>query len=260
MSYQYYRPRWSKTVKNLIIINGILFLAALIGGYRFYLFFGLVPKFVWKKLMLWQPITYMFLHGGFFHIFFNMFALWMFGTEIEYLWGKKEFLRYYFITGVGAGILTVLTSPNSTIPTVGASGAIYGILLAYGLLFPDRLIYLFFLIPIKAKHLVILFGIVEFFAALSHTSGGIAHFAHLGGLLVGLVYLKVDFRHYFLKLKEKIIERKVSQQRWKISKLKEEVDRILEKISDEGVDSLTEEEKKTLDQASDIFEDIPWFH
>ena len=107
---------------------------------------------------------------------------------------------------------------------------------------------------------MILFGIVEFFAALSHTSGGIAHFAHLGGLLVGFVYLKIDFRHYFLILKEKLIERKVSQQRWKVSKLKEEVDRILEKISDEGVDSLTEEEKKTLDHASEIFEDTPWFH
>jgi len=150
---------------------------------------GLVPVLVFKG-WIWQFVTYMFLHGSFFHILFNMLALWMFGSELEYLWGTRRFVKYYFFTGVGAAITSTLVTPHSTIPTIGASGAIYGLLLAYGVTFPNRPILLYFLFPIRAKYFVILFGVVELLASFSQPHSGIAHFAHLGGLLFGWIYLK----------------------------------------------------------------------
>jgi len=119
-----------------------------------------------------------------------MFALWMFGCELERTWGTRVFVRYALVTGVGAGISTVIASPNLGIPTVGASGLVYGILLAYGLLFPNRLIYLYLIFPIKAKYFVLIFGALELFASWSGSSDNIAHFAHLGGMLFGFVYLR----------------------------------------------------------------------
>ncbi len=136
---------------------------------------------------IWQLATYMFLHGGPFHLIINMLILWMFGSELEHLWGTRRFVKYYFFTGVGAGIVTVLTSAS---PTLGASGAIFGILLAYGLTFPDRPVLLYFLFPIKAKYFVIILGLIDLFAALSGSNDNVAHTAHLGGLLFGWVYLK----------------------------------------------------------------------
>ena len=204
--------------------------------------------------MVWQLFTYMFLHGGFFHFLLNMFLLWMFGSELERHFGSREFLKYYCITGVGAGVLTLLASPHSLIPTVGASGAIYGLLLAYALYFPNRLIYLWFLIPIKAKHLVIFFGIIEFFFALSHAPSGIAHFAHLGGILVGFLYLKTRRRAVWSWLRWKWMHWWASRREEQISDLQREVDRILEKISDQGIESLTEREKQILNRASKLYE------
>jgi len=136
---------------------------------------------------IWQFVTYMFLHGGPFHLIINMLILWMFGSELEYLWGTRRFVKYYFFTGVGAGIVTVLTSAS---PTLGASGAVFGMLLAYGLTFPDRPVLLYFLFPIKAKYFVIILGLIDLFAALSGSNDNVAHTAHLGGLLFGWVYLK----------------------------------------------------------------------
>ncbi len=250
----YYRSRWTRGVRGLLIACGAFFLVQLMTGPSFTAFFGLVPGFVTRSFYLWQLVTYMFLHGGFFHLLFNMFVLYMFGSELEGVWGTREFLKYYFMTGVGAGVLTVITSPNSLIPTVGASGAIYGLLLAFGLLFPERYIYVYFLIPVKAKYLVMIFGAIEFLAALSGRPSGVAHFAHLGGLLVGLVYLKRDW------IRRKLVEGIERRERKGVEvrrgpyegrgDLESEVDRILRKISRDGMDSLTEEEKEILDEAS----------
>ena len=254
MSYHYYTPHWTKVVKYLILINFLLFIIGFIAGPTLYFALGLVPKLVWKRGMVWQLFTYMFLHGGFFHFLFNMFALWMFGSELEHYFGSREFFKYYCITGIGAGVIALITSPNSLVPTVGASGAIYGLLLAYGLFFPNRLIYLWFLIPIKAKHLVLLFGIIEFFAALSHTSPGIAHFAHLGGILVGFVYLKTRQRNLISWLRWKWTQWWVSRKEEEMLDLQKEVDRILEKISEQGIESLTEREKRILNKASKLYD------
>ena len=258
----YYRPRYgfggmlTPTVRSLIIINVIVFLFEYItGASRVMVYvFGLVPRFILQRLTLWQFVTYLFLHGSLGHLFFNMFALWMFGSEIERYWGSRSFIRYYFITGVGAGLLTWLTSINSMIPTIGASGAIFGILVAYAMLFPNRPIYLYFMFPIKAKHLVILFAIIELAASWSHTSDGIGHFAHLGGMLFGYLYLKRERLSYIMRgLYQDAQSRKEAQKRLRDEEMREmerKVDEILQKISREGRNSLTQEEEELLEWAS----------
>jgi membrane associated rhomboid family serine protease len=268
MSYYSYRTfsfgpgGITKAVKYLLLVNvGIFFLELLWGSELIYVF-GLTPVLV-KKGCIWQLVTYMFLHGGLFHILFNMFALWMFGCEIERAWGTREFLRYYFITGVGAGFFTFFLSFNSSIPTIGASGAIFGILVAFAMLFPDRPIYLYFLLPIKAKYLVIFFAVIEFLASFRHTSDGIGHFAHLGGMVIGYIYIKSDWRlssffrfsrylGYLRELRYRHRMKVINKKREKEQRLLERVDQILDKINQVGYENLTKEEKKTLEEASQI--------
>jgi len=191
----YYRYRFSfgygltPVVKNLMIIMGAVFLLQMLvrGAIEFY--FGLVPFLVWKKFFVWQLLTYIFLHAGVSHILFNLLALWMFGGELESYFGSKKFLFYFLFCGIGAGICTVVLTPNSIIPVIGASGGIYGLLLAFGWLFPDRQIYIYFLLPVRAKYFVIIFGLIELFSSIEGTGGGVAHLTHLGGLLFGLFYM-----------------------------------------------------------------------
>lgn len=160
------RPRLFRgAIRDIIIANVAVFLIMLIfQAQRFFSFnFGLVPHLVLTKGYVWQLFTYMFIHGGFGHIFWNMFVLWMFGMEIENYWGRREFFKFYTIVGVGSGLITLLFSANSNIPVVGASGAIYGVLVAFAMLFPNRYIYFYFLIPIKAKYFVAIMVIITFF-------------------------------------------------------------------------------------------------
>jgi len=173
-----------------MIVTAAVFLLQMVVSYQINFYLGLVPVLTWKKLFLWQFFTYMFLHGGISHILFNLLALWMFGGELENFWGSRRFLFYFFFCGVGAGLCTVLVSPYQMIPVVGASGAIYGLLLAFGWLFPDRPILIYFLFPIPAKYFVIIFGFLEFlYFSRGGTGGGISHITHLGGLLFGLVFM-----------------------------------------------------------------------
>ncbi len=162
------------------------------------IFFGLTPASVFERLWIWQPLTYLFLHGGFSHILFNMLALWMFGVELERLWGTEAFLKYYFVTGLGAAatVLIMALLPMSgadrmyAIPTIGASGAIYGVLLAFALHYPDRPIYMYLLFPVPAKYFVMIIGAFVFMSSVSGAGGGVSHSAHLGGLVAGYLYLK----------------------------------------------------------------------
>ncbi len=163
----------------------------------FALVFGVVPYIVATKFYLWQLFTYMFLHGDFFHILFNMFILWMFGCELERSWGTREFIKYYFLTGVIAGVSIVLWNifwGNPYVPTIGASGAIFGILIAYAMFFPDREIYLYFLFPIKSKYFVLILGFLEFMALPKQDN--ISHIGHLGGLIAGFFYLRHRYAHW----------------------------------------------------------------
>ena len=184
----------ARTVKLIIILNAAVWVLQLLGRAAdvnfIELYFGLRPWYITHEWMIWQFGTYMFLHAGFFHIFINMFTLYMFGNDLERYWGSKRFLTYYLVTGIGAGLCSYLVGINSLTITIGASGAIYGLLLAYGMLYPNRLVYLYFLFPVKVKWLVIFMGALAFFSSISGNSPGVANVAHLGGLLVGYVYLK----------------------------------------------------------------------
>jgi membrane associated rhomboid family serine protease len=246
-------------VRNLIILNVLVYIVQ-----QFHLlsvqYFGLVPAFVIHKLFLWQLVSYMFLHGNLMHIVMNMFVLWMFGTEIERNWSTREFYKYYFITGIGAGIFNIIFEPGSVIPIIGASGAIYGLLLAYGLLFPNQPILIYFLFPIKAKYFVLIFGLLTFISAFS-SNDNIAHFAHLGGMVVGYLYLRLDWRlqHFFsftklrrLKYPHLRVHRHTDDNKDDISR---KIDTILDKINSVGYQNLTEEEKELLRKASKYFLD-----
>jgi len=246
-------------VKILIIFNASFYLVQEIMRIDWFASFGLVPALVWKGY-IWQLITYMFIHGSFLHIFLNMFVLWMFGGQLEREWGAKKFLRYYFITGIGAALCTIIVNPGSTIPTIGASGAIYGLLLAYGLTYPNSIIYLYFLLPIKAKYFVIFFGIVEFIATISPSGDMVAHLAHLGGMLFGFIYLKRSAVVRFMakKFKNYLHIRRMKQKKKKFEeerKIRAEVDELLDKINRIGLENLSKGEKKRLDEASRFLRD-----
>jgi membrane associated rhomboid family serine protease len=188
-------PQWTRAVKALIIACVIAFALQIFdrfaGGPSIVGKFGLTPADVTQRYYVWQLVTYIFLHdtGQIFHILFNMLGLWMFGSAMETVWGSRQFTKFFFICGIGAGILTVLLSPRGLVPVIGASGAIYGIILAYAMTFPDNIIY-FLIFPIPAKWFAVIFGAIAFFSSLSTSGGGVAHVAHLGGMLFALVYLK----------------------------------------------------------------------
>lgn len=243
-------------VKGLLLSNVVVFFLIYLGPIGITGIFGLVPKLVWSRLMIWQVFTYMFLHGGFWHILINMFILWMFGSDLERAWGSKEFLKFYFICGVGAGLFNIILQPASMIPVIGASGAIYGVLVAYALMYPNRLVYIYFLFPVKVKYLVIFLAVMEFFLSMSGSRSNVAHFAHLGGMLVGYFYLKGDwrFRRVSYKISNYFHRQKMERQlreKEKERKIMEEVDIILDKINRVGYEKLTRREKKILEEASE---------
>ncbi|TVR15531.1 MAG: rhomboid family intramembrane serine protease [Balneolaceae bacterium] len=178
-------------VKHLLIVNLLVFVALSNPMlYRLLMEFGALWPIGSGLFIPTQLVTYMFLHAGFGHIIFNLFALWIFGQGIENFWGTKRFATYYFLTGIGAALIHMWIGGTGA-PTVGASGAVYGILLAFGMMFPDRYIMLLIPpIPIKAKYFVAIFGVFELVSGLMRPDSGIAHFAHLGGMVVGYILIK----------------------------------------------------------------------
>jgi len=178
----------------LIAANVGFYLIQFLAGNRILSPLALVPHDTWSRGTLWQFATYLFLHGGVLHLFFNMYSLWVFGRDLENIWGKTGFLRYYFIAGIGAGVVHTLITPFSMVPTLGASGAVMGVLAAFAILFPDREITLlvFFLFPVRmrARTLALIFAGLALAGGVSASPDGIAHFAHLGGMLVGILYMK----------------------------------------------------------------------
>jgi membrane associated rhomboid family serine protease len=276
MRYQYTSPGFRRGfsrptftipsgVKLLVIINIVVFILTELSGQRNMLFssFGLVPNQVWTNFKVWQLFTYLFVHGGFLHIFFNMFVLWMFGKDLEIQWGKNEFLLFYFTCGIGAGLMTVLFSINSIVPIVGASGAIYGLLVAYGFTYPNRMVYLYGLFPLKVKYMVLGLGVIAFFASLSANQSNVSHITHLSGMIIGVLYIyfilnwkNIKMEYYRLRLKN--LKQKTSAQNDEEVLMKKKVDDILDKLNASGWDSLTEQEEKYLTQASkELFGDHP---
>ena len=212
----------SSTLKGLIVANVVMFVAQ--GLFPIVTdALGLHPMWVLRSFWVWQLATYMFLHGGIFHILFNMLALWMFGAELERIWGTRRFLKFYFVTGIGAGVLTVLvsllpfgfTQQLLRVNIIGASGAIYGLLLAYALYFPDRPI-LLVIFPVPAKIAVTILGLIAFYSSLSE-SGGVANATHVGGLLVGYLFLRGVPTHPISEVKYRYLK-------WKIDRVRKKFD------------------------------------
>ncbi|UCC45246.1 MAG: rhomboid family intramembrane serine protease [Candidatus Zixiibacteriota bacterium] len=246
--------RVSPFIKVALIVNSAVFVLQFLVGDRFTILLGLYPDLFFSEFpnYIYQIFTYMFLHGGLFHIAFNMFILWMFGTEIEYAWGTRSFAWFYLMAGVAGGVLSLIA--HSVLPSgliIGASGAIYGVMIAYWLMFPNRLLYLYFLIPVKVKWAVPGFMLIGFLFGGS----GIAHMAHLGGALYGLLYLKLDWR--WLTLGKKIRNLRYKQQSAKLEKRRRQaedtmkrVDAILDKINEVGIENISDSDRKFLEEAS----------
>lgn len=228
-------------VRKLLIANVAVFFAQIAFPNTLEVYLGLTPALVVSKYWVWQIFTYAFLHGNGWHLFFNMFSLWMFASHIEGQWGTKTFLKYYFLCSTGAALGQFLLAPNTLV--IGASGAIYGLLLAFGLMFPDSIIYLFFVFPLRAIQAVFFIAFLTFVMAVGAGGARIAHVAHLSGMLTGFLFFKVPgwwrrFQNSLRKTKLEVI--------YPTDDLSKEVDRILEKISAQGVDSLTPGEHETM--------------
>jgi len=293
----YYRPSgfggfslFPPVIKNLIIINVIVFVIQFLGAQVIIggvtasemldRWFALNPLIEGGNFQIWQLITYQFMHGGFSHIFFNMFALWMFGMEVENMWGSKKFITFYLVCGIVAGIFQLLLPALFNEPqgyTIGASGAIMGVIVAFGMLFPDRYIYIYFLLPVKAKYLVILYILLEIY--LVPSGGNVAHLAHLGGAFAGFLFVLYYRRRSYsssyygsgsgggnkifdsFKNASNVFKKKdgnvedanyyeINGDKNEPEVTQEEIDKILDKISQSGYQNLSEREKKVLFEAS----------
>lgn len=256
---------WTPWVKRLLIANTVVFaLTWVIGSGFVFEWFSFQPtKILFRP---WTPFTYMFLHGGFGHLFWNMLFLFFFGPPLESKWGSREFVRYYLVCGLGGVALSFFFTSYSII---GASAAVYGVMLAFAMAWPDALIYVWGIFPVKAKWLVAFLVLVSFYSAFGGAGGGVAHFAHLGGFAAGLLYLKTDWRasqaiqnmgkaaraRRFAIVPRQEREAAEGAQRRRSDDSGEKatldaVDRVLDKISAEGMASLTEQEKRLLDEVS----------
>ena len=258
-----YKPQiFTDAIKILVSINFAIYVLQSISGKEdvFFRLFGLVPSTFVSDLMLWQPFTYMFLHAPFYssvgisHILLNMLGLWVFGRELEQAWGKTHFLKYYFITGVGSGLITYLFQMGSDNPVIGASGAVYGVLLAYGVSYPNRMLYIWGIIPVKSMWLVIIMGSIAFFGVLGNADG-ISHVTHISGMVIGYFLLKKRWRwkDVLFAIRKKTIEFQVQRHEEKdikVNMLQKDIDIILEKIQKIGFSGLSDEEKIRLYEAS----------
>ena len=258
-----YKPRlFTDAIKIIVSVNFAIYILQSFSGKEdvFFRLFGLVPSSFISSLMLWQPFTYMFFHAPFYtsvgisHILLNMLGLWVFGRELEEAWGKNNFLRYYFITGIGSGLITFLFNMNSDDPVIGASGAVYGILLAYGVSYPNRMLYIWGLIPVRSMWLVIIMGAIAFFGLLGNTDG-ISHVTHISGMIIGYILLKKKWRwrDIWFVLRKKAIEFQVQRYEQKSVKkrmLQKDIDVLLNKIQKVGFSGLSDKEQSKLYEAS----------
>jgi rhomboid family protein len=222
MSYSFGPGPVTPAVRILLWANFVTYFVSLFDD-RLAMYLGLHPQYVVEKFWFWQPVTYMFIHARSpTHVLFNMLILWMFGVELERMWRTRFFVKYYFITGIGAGLISVALSLLPFAPLhalygqniIGASGALYGLLLAFAMYYPERPILMFLLFPIPAKYFVAILGGIAFIEAMQ-VNNGVAAFAHLGGLLVGYIYLRggrggmtAEIKYRYLKWKMNRMRRK----------------------------------------------------
>lgn len=214
----------------------------------------------------WGMVTYMFVHGGFWHLLINMLMLFFFGPPLEDMWGGREFLKFYFIAGLGGAAASFLFAFNTAV--IGASAAVLGVMLAFAMNWPDMPIYIWGILPIKAKWLITFLAVVNLVSATSGGNDGVAHFAHLGGLAAAFLYLKLDYRvgEEVQRLRKRVRRRGFTvaagtgaasgkprppkRSRKEEDQLLDEVDRVLDKISESGLSSLSDDERRILDEVS----------
>jgi membrane associated rhomboid family serine protease len=224
LSYSFGPGPMTPAVKWIIWANVAAFVACVIYP-PLTTYLGLIPEAVIERRWIWQPLTYMFLHEGIGHILFNMLGIWMFGTELERLWGTRMFLRYYAITGLGAAITTIvvsllpftITAATYGSNTIGASGALYGLLMAFAMYYPERPILMFMLFPVPAKYFVLILGAISFLLSASGSAPRVAHAAHLGGMLFGYLYLKGGGGGLTAEIKYRYVK-------WKMNRLRRKFD------------------------------------
>jgi membrane associated rhomboid family serine protease len=222
-------------VKWLLIVNTAVFLitnlfARQLGGHTQML--ALTPVMVVQHFLIFQLATYLFLHGGVIHLLFNMLALWMFGSPLESDWGTRQFLKYYFICGIGAGICDVALNAatgNWGTTTIGASGAIYGLLLAFGVCYPNQTVLMSFLFPIKAKYMVMIYAAIELYLSIG-VNTGVSNIAHLGGMVVGFIYLKSRLP----RMKMRLPDWRGAYRQWKLQRAKKKFQVYMRKHGDRG--------------------------
>ncbi len=248
-----FRMSFSGAVRILIIINICVFvLIHLVRNVPWFRLFALVPSLVFSRFMIWQLATYLFLHAGLWHLVLNMLMLWLFGSVLEGAWGSKKFLFFYFFTGIGAGLCSFIFAFQSPNPVLGASGAIFGLLVAYAVMFPESIILLFFIFPMKMKHAAIVLAGINLLGALSSPGSGVAYIAHLGGGVFGYLYLKSEWLQRQMSgfnlsnLKDSFARKRAFKKQNEINELNRQVDMILDKISKHGMDSITPKERKIL--------------
>jgi membrane associated rhomboid family serine protease len=251
----------SNAVKWLIIITSGFFLLQLlpITGSLLRYYFPLVPYQTFLNGQIWRLLTYMFMHDTVspLHILFNMLVLWMFGVELENLWGTVRFSVFYILCGIGSGLFSIISMFSSAVyaPVIGASGAVLGVITAFALFYPDRQILLFFVLPVNIRIFVLGYALYSVYGALI-PHGNISHLTHLGGIIVALFYVKLYpyifevVREYSERIKEKR-RRNDAEKAGEYSRFfEQQVDPILEKISREGMQSLTMKEKEILKKAA----------
>jgi membrane associated rhomboid family serine protease len=238
-------------VGRLILINTAIFILDYVLPDQFRALFALTPRIVVENFYFWQAFTYMFLHDGFSHLFFNMLMLWLFGSTLESVWGGRRFLNYYIACGIGGALFSFFFNYNNLI--LGASGAIFGLYLAYAMIFPNNYIYLYFLFPIKAKHLIIFLAVFQLAMGFSGPDG-IAYFAHLGGMAAGLLFFRREIANsrLFARFSKNWRARPAGRHRSRSDPGQDDtkIDSILDKICAKGYDNLSATEKRILDNYS----------
>lgn len=232
----------------IAVTLAVFFLQNLIPAVNAYL--ALTPRLAVERGFVWQIVTYMFLHGGFWHLFFNMLVLWFFGNMVESVWGARRFLRYYIACGIGGALLHMALEYNASV--VGASGAIFGVYLATAMMFPDAQVMLYFLIPVKVKYFVMGLAVLQLAQGISGPSG-VAYFAHIGGMVAGVFFFRHEImrRWRFTRGPQKQWKAYVAEERRKDEQHGEDnIDSILDKISAKGYDNLSPTEKRILENYS----------
>jgi membrane associated rhomboid family serine protease len=234
---------------KVVVANVAVYLLQMVFGMGFTRLFAIEPQAMVSKFYFWQPFTYMFLHGSFMHLFFNMFMVWMLGSALESAWGARRFLQYYLGCGLGAALFISIFSFNAI--TVGASGAIFGLYLAYAMLFPNNYVFLYFVFPVKAKYLVTFLALFQLAAGVSGPSG-ISYVGHLGGMATGLFFFRREIMNARWLTRVRRQWGDYSRARNKKDEDQEvvKIDSILDKIAAKGYENLTTTEKRILENYS----------